>query len=76
MDEASVSFTIDFVFYGLFSVLFPSSPHAQMKSNLLHDLVTLRDGDAQPAPRGRSVDGDSDTLVSRIGEQHHRSPGY
>lgn len=40
MDEASVSFTIDFVFYGLFSVLFPSSPHAQMKSNLLHDLVS------------------------------------
>ena len=28
MDEASVSFTIDFVFYGLFSVLFPSPPDA------------------------------------------------
>lgn len=77
MDEASVSFTIDFVFYGLFSVLFPSSPHAPDEVEPPpRSRQRLRDGDAQPAPRGRSVDGDSDTLVSRIGEQHHRSPGY
>ena len=46
MDEASVSFTIDLVFYGLFSVLFPSPPHAQMKSNHLHDLVSAFETEA------------------------------